>query len=106
MSQQHRLQLGRGDLVALVLDQLLEPVDDGEVAVLVGEADVAGAQPAIERRSFAAVCVRLAQIPLHHLRPAQPELTGLARSKLGSAFRVDYLALGVGDTAPDRSKSC
>ena len=36
VGEQHRLQLGRGDLVALVLDQLLEPVDHGEPAVLVG----------------------------------------------------------------------
>ena len=41
VGEQDRLQLGRGDLMPLVLDQLLEPVDDGEVALRVGAADVA-----------------------------------------------------------------
>ena len=47
VGEQHRFQLGRRHLVALVLDQLLEPVDDEEPAVLVGVADVAGVQPAV-----------------------------------------------------------
>jgi hypothetical protein len=44
---EHRLELGRRHLVALVLDQLLEPVDDVEEPVLVDPADVAGAKPAV-----------------------------------------------------------
>ena len=38
-----RLQLGRGHLIGLVLDDLLHAVDEVKVAVLVGVADVAGA---------------------------------------------------------------
>ena len=40
------LQFGRGHLVALVLDQLLEAVDDEEVAVVVSETRSAGAAAA------------------------------------------------------------
>ena len=47
VGEQHRLQLGGRDLEALVLDELLEPVDDEEVAVLVDVPDVAGVQPAV-----------------------------------------------------------
>ena len=47
MGQQHRLELGGRDLVALVLDQLLEPVDDLRAAVGVDGADVAGVEPAL-----------------------------------------------------------
>ena len=47
VGEQDRFQLGRGDLVRLVLDQLLEPVDDVKSAVLVGEPEVAGVQPAL-----------------------------------------------------------
>ena len=45
--EQQCLQLGRRHLEALVLDQLLEPVDDVEVPVGVDVADVAGVQPAV-----------------------------------------------------------
>ena len=41
------LELGGRDLEALVLDQLLEAVDDLEVAVGVDDGDVAGVQPAV-----------------------------------------------------------
>ena len=42
MGEQQRLQLGGRDLEALVLDELLQAVDDEEVAVVVDVADVAG----------------------------------------------------------------
>jgi len=41
MRDQQRLQLGRGHLVALVLDELLEAVHDPGEALLVHRADVA-----------------------------------------------------------------
>ena len=47
VGEQQRLQLGRRHLEALVLDELLEPVDDEQVAVVVDVADVAGVQPAV-----------------------------------------------------------
>ena len=73
VGEQQRLELGRRHLEALVLDELLEPVDDEEVAVGVDVADVAGVQPAVvvdrvrRRRS-------LFEVALHHLRAAHPHL--------------------------------
>jgi hypothetical protein len=40
------LELRRRHLEALVLDDLLEPVDDEDLVVIVHEADVSGVQPA------------------------------------------------------------
>ena len=47
MGEQQGLELGRRDLESLVLDQLLEPVDDVDVAVRVDLGDVARVQPAV-----------------------------------------------------------
>jgi hypothetical protein len=44
---EERLQLRRRHLEALVLDDLLEPVDDEDLVVVVHVADVAGVQPAV-----------------------------------------------------------
>src|SRR5206468_4084353 len=74
--EQHGLEFGRGNLVALVLDQLLYPVDDRVAAVLVYHRDVAGVQPplAVDRRRRG---LRVVQVALHDLRPSDPQLTGL-----------------------------
>ena len=45
MGQENGLQLGRSNLEALVLDELLDPVDDEHVAVVVDVPDVAGVEP-------------------------------------------------------------
>jgi hypothetical protein len=45
VGDEQRLQLGGGHLEALVLDDLLEPVDDEDLVVVVHEADVARVQP-------------------------------------------------------------
>jgi hypothetical protein len=47
MGQQNTLQLGGGDLEALVLDQLLQAVDDEELVVIVDMPDVAGVEEPI-----------------------------------------------------------
>jgi len=44
---EERLELGRRHLEPLVLDDLLEPVDDEDLVVVVDIADVAGVQPAV-----------------------------------------------------------
>ncbi len=47
MAAQHCLELGGRYLEALVLDQLLQPIDDREVAVLICVTDVARVEPAL-----------------------------------------------------------
>ena len=47
MCQQHRLDLGRIDVLAAGDDQVVAPVDDVQVALGVEVAQVAGVQPAI-----------------------------------------------------------
>ena len=54
-SQQHVLDVARVDVVAAPDDQVLHPVDDGEVSVGVEAADVAGVEPAVRRRLAAPV---------------------------------------------------
>ena len=95
------LQLGRGHLKRLVLDQLLEPVDDVEVALGVGLADVAGVQPAVfvEHR---AGCLRVVQVALHHLRSPYPDLAQLAGGGVPVGGHVDDAPLGVGQRGADR----
>lgn len=47
MGIEQGLQLGRGHLEAPVLDDLLEPVNDEDLVVVVHVADVAGVQPPV-----------------------------------------------------------
>ena len=47
VGDEHGLELGGGDLEALVLDELLEPVHDEDLVVVVDEADVASVQPPV-----------------------------------------------------------
>ncbi len=47
VGDEHGLELGGGDLEALVLDELLEPVHDEDLVVVVDEADVSGVQPPV-----------------------------------------------------------
>mmetsp|Transcript_20303 Transcript_20303/g.28547 ORF Transcript_20303/g.28547 Transcript_20303/m.28547 type:complete len:230 (-) Transcript_20303:289-978(-) len=71
--EEERLQLRGGDLVALVLDELLEAVDDEEVAVFVHQRDVAGVEKPIlvdgvPRRLL------VVQVAFHDLGAADPDL--------------------------------
>jgi hypothetical protein len=100
--EDHGLELGGGDLEALVLDELLEAVDEVEPRVLVGVADVAGAQPpvVVERASRRLV---VAEVPAHHLRAADPHLAVLARPELGAVEEVHDLALSARYRRADRA---
>ena len=79
------LELGGRDLEGVDLDELLEPVDDEDLALLVDDDEVAGAQPPVgvdHRRGG----VRAVQVARHRLRPAHPQLAGLARAEIGAAL--------------------
>ena len=79
--EQQRLELGRRDLVALVLDELLDPVDDREVAALVVDRDVAGVEEAVgvERLGGRLGLVEVAE---HDVRALDPQLAGLRHAVL------------------------
>lgn len=47
MAEQQGFEFCGGDLVALVFDEFLDPVDDGQPAVGVDAADVAGVHPPV-----------------------------------------------------------
>ena len=89
---QNCLELSRRDLKALVLDQLLDPVDDVEPTVLVRRGDVTSVQPAIwidgggGRR-------RVVQIAKHHLGAADQYLTRLAGLDVLAAVGIDESCL-------------
>src|SRR3954447_5258747 len=76
MRDEQRLELRRRDLETLVLDELLDPVDDREPAVAVDRRHVAGPQPAVDERRRRRV--RVAQVALHDLRAADPQLAPVA----------------------------
>ena len=100
MRGEDRLELGGRDLEGVDLDELLEPVDDEDLALLVDDDEVAGAQPPVgvdHRRGG----VRTVQVPRHRLRPAHPQLAGLAGTEIGAAVGVDHAQLGARHRAPD-----
>ena len=103
MGEQQRLELGGWDLEALVLDELLEPVDDVEVAVGVDVADVAGVQPTVivDRGLRGGVVV---QVALHHLWASNPHLAVLVDTERRPGDRIDDVDLGVGDRDADRAR--
>src|SRR3954463_7452883 len=89
MLEQQLLELARVDVVALVDEHVLLAVDDGEVAVLVDRADVAGAQPAVLEHLGRGL--DLVVVTAHHLRAADADLA------------LDEGHLGVEDRYADRA---
>jgi hypothetical protein len=102
VADEHGLELGRGHLVALVLDQLLDAVDHGVAAVLVDDRDVAGVQPALVVEGVGGGG-RVVQVALHHLRAAHPQLAALARGGVLTGARVDQPALRARQRQADRA---
>ena len=74
MREQDCLELRRRHLVALVLDQLLQSIDDEEVTIVVRMADVSAMEPAILVKDLLGRGA-VVQVALHDLRSADPELT-------------------------------
>ena len=72
------LELGRGDLVALVLDELLDPVDDEAASRRRRRTPMSPVCSQPSASIIAAVASGPAEVALHHLRAADPDLAVLA----------------------------
>jgi len=108
VARQERLQLGGRDLVGADLDELLEPVDDEHVAVLVHVAEVAGVQPFVGVEDLGGG-IGTAQVAGHHLRTLAHSSPGSpaprSRPLRGSTARSPVLGMTrptEPGTVPDR----
>ena len=103
MGDDQRFKLGRRDLKALELDELLQAIHNRHVPKLVDDRDVAGMQPtvSIDGRSSGFGVVEVA---LHHLRTTDPELATVANTLVLATNGVDDAALGVGCGNAARSR--
>ncbi len=74
---QHSLHLGWIHVEPRHDDQILGPVHDEQVAVVVGHGDVAGVQPAVfvDRRGAG---LRVVEVAREHVGAAHPDLAGVA----------------------------
>jgi hypothetical protein len=93
------LELRGRDLVAAGLDQLLEPIDEEEVAVVVEVAEVAAVQPPVGVDGGGGRGI-VAEIAAHELRAAEPQLAGAAGTEPHTAVGVDDERLGPGASRP------
>ena len=73
---EHVLDLLGVDVLAAPDDEVLDPVHQRQVPILVEPADVAGVQPAAAQ--YLGRLAGPAEVPAHHVRPAHDHLTGLA----------------------------
>ena len=103
MGQQHSLELRGRDLVGLHLDQLLQPVDDRQVAVVVHDAEIASVQPAlrVDRQSRRLL---VSEIARHHVRAANPHLAELAGLDRSAARGIDERHFAVRNRRSDTSR--
>ena len=76
VADQGRIDLRRADLLAPAVDHLLDPSGEGQIAVFIEKALVAGAEPAVRERHGAAEAA--IQVPLEHLGAPQHDLSHLA----------------------------
>jgi hypothetical protein len=97
---EHRFKLGGSHLVRFVLDDLLHPVHDVQVAVGIGVADIAGVEPAVGLDGVGRR-LGLVQVAEHHLGAAHQHLAGLARLDFLASRQVHDLALGARHQRPD-----
>src|SRR5437667_188476 len=93
----------RRPLVALVLDQLLEAVDDREVAVRVDMPDVARVQPPVGVDRLGGR-LRIAEVAAHDLRAAEADLAILPGVELRTGDHVHDLRDCVRRERADRAR--
>ena len=97
------LDRARVHVVAAAQDEVLDAVDDREVAVPVHHADVAGAKPPV-RGERGRRLLRPVPVAQHHLRPAHAQLAAFAdRHALHRFGRVAQLLLGARHRLADRA---
>uniref|UniRef100_A0A182JAX1 Uncharacterized protein n=1 Tax=Anopheles atroparvus TaxID=41427 RepID=A0A182JAX1_ANOAO len=84
--KQNCLELGRWHLEALVLDQLLDTVDDEELAVVVVVRNIAGVQPAVIVDGTLP-----SHVALHDERTLEAQLAALVGPECPASLRVDHL---------------
>eukprot|EP00968_Pinguiococcus_pyrenoidosus_P013563 scaffold1228_cov246-Pinguiococcus_pyrenoidosus.AAC.23 len=102
MRQQQGLELRRGDLHALVLDELLASVGDVQEAIFVEVADIPGAHVAVGRERLFGVLGTI-QVALHDLWPLDDDFAGLIGKEHFLRLGVDDSAAGVGHELADAS---
>ena len=73
----HLLDLGGIDVEAADDDEVLGPVDEVQVAVVVGHGDVAGAQPAVGGQHPGGL-LGIVEVALEHVGALHPDLAGVA----------------------------
>src|SRR5690606_27771579 len=73
MLAEHVVDLPRADLLAAAVDDLLQPAGDGQIAVLVEHALVAGTEPAVDESRF--IGLGIALIAAGDVRPPNDDLT-------------------------------
>src|SRR5579859_4142243 len=92
------------DIVAAGDDQILDAVDQEDIAVLIDIADIAGPERSVDEDIGG--LVGTAPIALHHLRPAHADLALLAPGQdLGGIFRIADFDDGAGQRHTDRAIS-
>lgn len=94
VSQEQGLQFGRRHLVAVDLDQFLEPVEHDDVALGVDVAEIAGVQPASGSR-ISAEAAGWFRYPAITCGPVDPEFAGLTRADGAAGPGVDHHRFGV-----------
>ena len=100
MLHEERLELGRGDLIAFVLDHFLLAIEDSDITFLVALDDVARPNPAAAGQCFGRI-LRPLPVALHHLRAESQQLAYLADTKLTPVIESDNLLDRVGDGGAD-----
>src|SRR5258705_1070724 len=76
MSDEYFFDMLRRDLLAAAVDLVLDATLHHDATVAVDHTEVAGAKPAIHKRCRVRCCV--SEIPPHHGRSFQPDLTATA----------------------------
>ena len=102
MADQDRLELRGRHLQGGDLDQLLEPIDDRDAAVLVDRAEIARAQPAVGRQDLGGG-LRAVQVAGHDLRAACPQLAARADPERAAGRGIHDPQLRARHEAPDRA---